>query len=159
MKNVFLIFICLFASMSGHAEVLRLSEPVARDADTETFGAVLNETLQKVSLTELAERPEDHLNKPFHLKTRIAKVCQRKGCFFIAQQNEHVLRVSFRDYGFFIPTDSSDKMVEIAGELVEKELSPEQAAHLQSDLGDDEKRVRSGKVYEIVADSVKIPLS
>ena len=84
-------------------------------------------------------------------------MCQKKGCFFIAQQDQHILRVSFRDYGFFIPTDSSGKTVTLAGVLVQKDISPEQAAHYKADLNSDTEMVKPGVVYEIVADSVRIP--
>lgn len=87
-------------------EVLRLSEPVAQDAKSETFGAELDETLQKVTLKDLVAQSADYVGKPFQLDTEVAKVCQKKGCFFIAQQGNDVMRVAFRDYGFFVPTDS-----------------------------------------------------
>jgi hypothetical protein len=99
------------------------------------------------------------LAKSFQLEARIAKVCQKKGCFFIAQQGQHILRVSFRDYSFFIPTDSSGKTVTLAGELVEKKLSLEQVAHFKADLESASDVLKPGLVYEIVADSVKIPRS
>lgn len=141
------------------ADTIRLSEPVATNETTETFGEALNSSLQKVSITELMTQPKVHLGKPFQVETKIAKVCQKKGCFFIAQQNEHTLRVSFKDYGFFIPTDSSGKTVVMAGELVQKQMSKEQAAHFTADLQTESSAIKAGVVYEIVATSVRIPLS
>jgi hypothetical protein len=110
-------------------------------------------------MSNLVTDSSSHLAKPFKVKARIAKVCQKKGCFFIAQQDQHILRVSFRDYSFFIPTDSSGKTVILAGELVQKEVSPKQAAHFKADLRSETDLVKPGLVYEIVADSVKIPRS
>ena len=144
---------------SLQAETLRLSEPVATNATSETFGSALNTDLPHVSLTELSQAPVSYIGKPFQLETKISKVCQKKGCFFIAQQNEHVLRVSFKDYGFFIPTDSSGKTVLLSGELIEKEVSEKQAEHFKSDLKTDSKAIKPGIVYEIVATSVQIPLN
>jgi hypothetical protein len=140
-----------------HAKTLRLSEPVIQDAQSETFGVKLDESLPKLSMASLVSDSSSFLAEPFQVEARIAKVCQKKGCFFIAQQQQHVLRVSFRDYGFFIPTDSSGKSVIIAGQLVQKEISPEQAAHFKADLKSETDMLKSGLVYEIVADSVKIP--
>ncbi|MFT6267908.1 MAG: transcriptional regulator of heat shock response [Alphaproteobacteria bacterium] len=141
------------------ADTIRLSEPVVKNTISETFGQILNTELEKVTITELATQSNEHVGKPFQVETKIAKVCQKKGCFFIAQQNEHVLRVSFKDYGFFIPTDSGGKTVLLAGELVQKEMSKEQAAHFTADLQTKSDAIKPGVVYEIVATSITIPLS
>jgi hypothetical protein len=146
-------------AFSVNAETLRLSEPVAQDARSETFGVKLDSALPKLSMASLVTDSNSHLAKPFQVEARIANVCQKKGCFFIAQQAQHILRVSFRDYGFFIPTDSSGKTVILAGELVKKDISPEQAAHFKADLNNETDTVQPGVVYEIVAVSVKIPRS
>lgn len=145
------------ASDEAEADTIRLSEPVAQDAISETFGSVLDESLRKVSLVDVATQSKKYVGKPFQVETKIAKVCQKKGCFFIAQQQEHVIRVSFRDYSFFIPTDAGGKTVILTGELIQKELSPAQAEHFKQDLKTDSDAVKAGVVYEIVADSVKIP--
>ncbi|WP_293747241.1 DUF4920 domain-containing protein [uncultured Paraglaciecola sp.] len=159
MKSILNILIGLSLSMSVYAETIRLSEPVEQNTNSETFGVILDESLPNLSMENLVVDSSTHLTKPFQVEARIAKVCQKKGCFFIAQQDQHILRVSFRDYGFFIPTDSSGKTVTLAGELVQKDLSPEQAAHFKADLKSDTEILKPGVVYEIVADSVRIPRS
>lgn len=159
MKFILPAFITLFMTTSLAAEPLRLSEPVATNATSETFGIVLNTDLPMVSLSTLAEESKEYVGKSFQLETNISKVCQKKGCFFIAQQNEHVIRVSFKDYGFFIPTDSSGKTVILAGQLIQKEMTQKQAEHFNSDLQANSDTIKPGVVYEIVADSVQIPLT
>lgn len=159
MKSILNILIGLSLTISVYAETIRLSEPVEQDANSETFGTKLDMSLPKLSMASLITDSPSHLHKPFQVEARIAKVCQKKGCFFIAQQEQHILRVSFRDYGFFIPTDSSGKTVTLGGELVQKDISPEQAAHFKADLKSDTEWVKTGVVYEIVADSVRIPRS
>ena len=146
----------VMANATG-AETIRLSKPVAQSDTSETFGKILDNNLMNVSMADIATRSEALLGKPFKVETKIAKVCQKKGCFFIAQYQEHVIRVSFRDYGFFIPTDAGGKTVVLAGELIKKEVTPEQAAHFKKDLNADSDAVKTGVVYEIVADSVVIP--
>lgn len=157
MKLILSTLITLTLTFCVYADTLRLSEPVEQDAQSETFGVKFNHSLPKLNMQELVTHSSSHLAKPFQVTARIAKVCQKKGCFFIAQQEQHILRVSFRDYGFFIPTDSSGKTVTIAGELIQKEVSIEQAAHFKADLKSETDMVKPGVVYEIVANSVKIP--
>ena len=67
-----------------------------------------------------------------------------------------MLRVSFKDYGFFVPTDISGRRVTMVGELVEREISEDQAEHMSEDLGE-EGAMQAGVVYEIVATSVRVP--
>ena len=148
----------IFASQDDNATI-RLSEPVVKDANSETFGAPLDSSIEKVSLKALVSEPEEHVGKPIQVETKIAKVCQKKGCFFIAQYEDKVLRVSFKDYGFFIPTDAGGKTVLLAGELIKKEMSPEQAEHFKQDLQTESDAIKPGVVYEIVANSVKVPIS
>jgi len=160
----FLLLISISISVYVYAQTIRLSEPTVTDAISETFGAVLDADTEEVSIADLALNSELYLGKKFTVKTPISKVCQKKGCFFIAQQNEHIIRVSFKDYGFFIPTDSGGKTVTLMGELIQKQMSKKQADHFAADLqttaGDKKSSViKPGAVYEIVACSVKIPLS
>ncbi len=136
--------------------VVRLSDPVVQSATTETFGERIDWTLPRRSLAQLLSEPQTQLGKPFLLETEIVQVCQKKGCFFIARDGASSVRVAFRDYGFFVPTDSGGKTVTLAGELVARQMSEEEAGHYRADLGG-EGEIASGRVFEIVANSVQIP--
>lgn len=76
---------------------------------------------------------------------------------FIAQDGDTVMRVSFADYSFFVPTDISGRRVVMIGELVAREQTPEQAGHNAKDPGASDDTLRPGKVWELVATSVRIP--
>ena len=94
------------------------------------------------------------------ISANVAEVCQAKGCCMTLNAVDGIpIRVTFKDYGFFIPTDSSGKTVLLNGELIQKEISEEQAAHFSADLQAEAGEIEHGAVYEIVATSVKIPLS
>lgn len=137
--------------------VLRLSEPVAQDTQSETFGVQLDETLQKVTLNDLIAQSAAYVGKAFQVDTKVAKVCQKKGCFFIAQQGDDVMRVAFRDYGFFVPTDSAGKTVTLSGELIKKDMTVAQVEHFNKDIQGRSDAIKEGVVYEILADSVRVP--
>ena len=127
--------ILLIFSHAAVADVTRLSEPV-------------EVTPARARLTEdIAVRVE----------ARISQVCQKKGCFMIASAGDRAVRISFKDYSFFVPTDTSGKTVTLTGTLIQRELSEKQAAHFREDAGTD--TIQAGKVYEIVANAVSIPRS
>ena len=161
------------------SNVVRLSEPVMTSDTREVFGAMLDDSGPTVTLQELVRDKDRYLDREVVVTTRIEKVCQKKGCFFVAQDGDAVARVTFKDYSFFIPTDSAGKRVTLAGTFSETEISEAKAKHYAADLqktdqaadasvqGDTLKDMakppasdaRSGSrvEYQIVATSVSIP--
>lgn len=153
-----LVFIATGISLAADEnEVIRLSEPVEQTADFETFGSLLDEAVPMVALEDLAKNGGDFVGHPVRVVTRVAEVCQKKGCFFIAQEGSSVVRISFKDYGFFVPTDIGGKRVTLVGEVVAREVTPDEAAHYAEDLGTATPPVEPGTVYEIIATSVRVP--
>jgi hypothetical protein len=139
-------------------DVVRLSEPVNVTETYEDFGAVLPEATSLHSLGEAIAQVDALSGRTVLIETEIQQVCQKKGCFFIARDGEAKARVRFKDYGFFIPTDSAGKTVKLAGTVERVELTPEQAEHFAEDLGEDPEAVpMAGFEYQVLATAVRIP--
>ena len=159
MRGTLIVLICA-AFVTGPAvadEVTRLSEPVVVTDTHETFGAALPESLATVGLGEIVQQAEQHLDKNVAVRTRIAKVCQKKGCFFVATDGAFSARVTFKDYGFFIPTDAGGKTVDLVGTFDRRALSRRDAKHFAKDLGEDVPASPPEFEYVIVAEAVRIP--
>ena len=144
--------------VAGEAEVIRLSEPVLVTDTHEVFGAPLPDIGNPLPIGTLVENSDAYLGEAVLVETRIAKVCQKKGCFFVAQHGADTVRVTFADYGFFIPTDSGGKTVTLAGTFSRKPLSKAEADHVAADLGEAPPATAPDFEYAIVATSVAIPL-
>ncbi len=156
MKTVLTIaaLLCLTTAFAAD-DVIRLSEPVAETDSYEDFGAKIDDGAEALSLGIVVENAETYADKTVLITTRVSKVCQKKGCFFIAQDGDALVRVAFKDYGFFVPTDISGKTVTLTGKLVKREVSVEEATHFGEDApGAD---LPAGNVYEIIADAVRVP--
>lgn len=138
---------------------IRLSEPVERTKTSETFGASFPDIEGSMTLQQLVDGGDKYLEQEVLVNTRIGKVCQKKGCFFIAQDGDTTMRVSFKDYGFFVPTDSGSKTVDMIGVLTSKHISEKQARHFAKDIGADDSAIKTGMTYEFVASSVRIPVN
>ena len=156
MLSASLIPLAALADSSSHSgKLVRLSEPVAVTEHYESFGGLVPDSPSPVSLAT-ALGSDDQLGKETVISTNIAKVCQKKGCFFIAREGEAVARVTFKDYGFFIPTDSRGKQVTLLGTVGRETLTPEQQAHAAADLGE-----KAGDMapleYNIVASAIRVP--
>ena len=158
LRSISLILIVsgALASAVVSADVVRLSEPVEATEAYETFGSPLPDAAEVIGLGTLLDNGSQYLDQDVLVETRIAQVCQAKGCFFIAQEGAHSVRVSFKDYSFFVPTDISGRTVTLAGALVVRALSEAQAEHLNADAGGGNK-IQAGTQYEIIASSVRVP--
>jgi len=151
----------LFASgiavAGDQQKVIRLSEPVEQTPGYETFGSLPDESASAVSLTEIVKHGDRFAGQTVRVDAKVAEVCQKKGCFFIAREGDAVVRVSFRDYAFFVPTDIGGKRIMLVGEVVARDVTPDEATHYAEDLGNPAAPVKPGKTYEIVATSVRVP--
>ena len=160
-KTILFIAACLVTGSlyaQEETEVVRLSEPVMITETAEIFGSEMDltkiEDAQSLSSVIASELSEDEV----FIKTEVAQVCEKKGCFFIAQDGEFNARVSFIDYSFFVPTDAAGKEVVLRGVLSEKELTEEEAKHFAEDAGEDPDAISGAqKEYSIVATSVLVP--
>ncbi|MBO6524419.1 MAG: DUF4920 domain-containing protein [Balneolaceae bacterium] len=162
MKNLLftllIILISTAVSAQSNSEVIRLSEPVQATESYEVFGAELDvESLEPISLAEIINGEEA---EKITLVTSVSEVCAKKGCFFIAQDGDFTARITFKDYGFFIPTDSQGKEVILVGDFSVETLSEEKAKHYAEDAGKDASEIKGEqKEYSIVATSVVVPKS
>lgn len=137
---------------------VRLSDPVTVTDDYEEFGAPLSSVDSAIPLGELVGAGDKYLHRDITVTTRIAKVCRKKGCFFIARDGDAIARITFRDYAFFIPTDSAGKEVLLNGTFERREITAAQAKHYREDLGEPARGgPAAGTEYHIVATAVRIP--
>lgn len=73
----------------------------------------------------------------------IESSCQKKGCWMIMNmENGEELRVRFKDYGFFVPTeDLSGKNVIVEGKAFTDTISVAHLKHLAEDAGKSESEI------------------
>ncbi len=114
-----------------------------------------------VTLAELLKTPAPHDGKTVLLEGEVRKACERKGCWMelapSAQAKGPGVRVTFKDYGFFVPLDSAGSRAKVKGQVKLAELSEETAKHYESE-GAIVPRGADGKPREIqlVASGVEL---
>ncbi len=74
------------------------------------FGAPLGDS-PKVALADLLKEPSAWSGKTVRTEGTVATVCQEKGCWMILKSGEQSVRITFKDYGFFVPKDSAGRAV------------------------------------------------
>lgn len=103
-----------------------------------------------VALDELLRAPASHAGKTVRLEGRVRKVCERSGCWMelAASDKGPGVRVTFKDYGFFVPLDSAGKRARVEGVVQVAALSEERARHYESE-GAIVPRGKDGKPEEV----------
>ncbi len=144
-------------TLAADNAVKQLSEPVEVTATHKVFGSALPESGTTLSLGDLMGNKDKYLGQEVLVETRIAKVCKKKGCFFVAQEGASTVRVTFKDYSFFIPTDSGGKDVVLLGTFSRKAVSKKDAEHYSADLGEKAAASPEKFEYSIVASAISIP--
>lgn len=161
-KLLILVFTILLSTtiFAQDTEVIRLSEPVEETETYEVFGTEVSSWNEPIALNELITNADEFTDKEVTLETEVAEVCEKKGCFFVANDGSNSARITFKDYGFFIPTDSKGKKVKLIGTFEVKTLSEDQAKHYAEDAGENPDDIQGTRMeYSIVATSVLVPKS
>ncbi|GAA4452821.1 hypothetical protein GCM10023189_16830 [Nibrella saemangeumensis] len=89
----------------------------------------------------------------------VESVCQAKGCWMKVKTSDgETMRVSFRDYGFFVPKDIVGKTVVVQGTAQTTTTSVAELRHYAEDAGKSkneiEKITQPEKALTFVADGV-----
>jgi hypothetical protein len=95
---------------------------------------------------------------PITIAGTVTDVCQKKGCWMVVSDGTSQMRITFKDYGFFVPIDSQNRQVAIRGVVTVEELSEDLAKHYaEESKGEDPDAIRGPqRVITMVATGVRI---
>jgi hypothetical protein len=121
-------------------------------------GSTFGESAE-ISLADVLVAPDKFAGKTLKTRGVVARACQKKGCWMELQPEGESkgVRVTFKDYGFFVPTDSMGAKAVVEGIVEIKKLSEQDAQHLASE-GAKITRNEAGEAVEIamVASAVEL---
>ena len=72
---------------------------------------------------------------------KVGSVCTAKGCWLALNDAAGEIRVSFENYGFFVPPSLVGKTVWVEGQLEKRQLSLAETRHYVADAGGDPSKV------------------
>ena len=131
-------------------------------ANVGKYGAPLSAAPTVLVKTVLAE-PLKWNDKDVKLVGQVSGVCQKKGCWMTLaadQPADQSIRVSFKDYGFFVPKDCMGKTATVEGRFAVKTLSVAEAQHFADDAAKEGQAARKVTAPEhtlsLVATGVEI---
>ena len=117
-----LLPLLLIATTAFAGDVVKRGAEIAQDAKT-------------VSLADVLAKPEAFTDAAIVTTGVVTAACEMKGCWMqlAPEAGKAGMRVTFKDYGFFVPTDSKGLSARIAGTVTVNTLSKETADHLEGE--------------------------
>jgi len=99
-----------------------------------------------ISAKKLPQKLEKSEAVDIKVKGVITEVCQAKGCWMTLDLgDDELMRVKFKDYGFFVPKDAAGKTAIIKGVATKEVIGVDELKHLAEDAGKSEKEINSIK--------------
>jgi len=166
-KTLLILLLCaIFTSCKNEEKQTKKSNVDTNLAveNFESYGALITKDNAK-SLEEVTEQFQslkvgDTINSK--IKGKIVDVCSKKGCWMTLDMGEETVRVRFKDYGFFVPTDAKGGVI-VNGKAFVSETSVEDLKHYAEDNGDSEEEIAKitepKKTYNFLADGVLLDKS
>ena len=107
----------------------------AVQAQTGKYGADLSET-KAIKANNLEKTMKGKEALQLKLEGEISEVCQMSGCWMIVDTgNGNEIRVTFKDYGFFVPKDAGGKKATFEGEAKMETVDVATLKHYAEDAG------------------------
>jgi hypothetical protein len=86
----------------------------------------------------------DATEKEVKIVGTIEEVCQKKGCWMkVDLGNGETMRITFKDYAFFVPKDASGRQVVMDGIAMVEETSMESLRHYAEDAGKSKEEIEA----------------
>lgn len=137
---------------------LVLASATATDAKAPSWGAARTMAGEPTPLAKAVEGAKG--GSTVLVSATAAQVCEKKGCWVVLQDGETSVRVTMKDYGFFLPKDVVGKTLVVEGTLEEKVVTQKERRHYAEDAG--KSKAEIGKItgdeksWSLVASSISV---
>ena len=122
MKKLFIAALLLASSAFAGDDVIQRGAAIPKDA-------------KAIPLADVLAKPDAYSKNAVLVEGVIEASCTRQGCWMqlAPAKGEQSVRVTFKDYGFFIPLEAKGMKARAEGVTVVKELSKAEVEHLESE--------------------------
>jgi len=118
----------------------------------QTFGAPLGQS-PTAALADVLKSPDKFAEQSVTVEGEVRRACTRKGCWMELSEAQDPsapgCRVTFKDYGFFVPTDSAGSRARVEARVESKTLKPELVAHMESEGAKFPDKAADGSAREV----------
>lgn len=121
-------------------------------ANARSYGEPLSRRA-RVDLAELVRAPQAHAGKTVLVEGHVRRACSAKGCWLEIATSEAPeapgCRVTFKDYGFFVPTDSAGSTARVEGIVEVTEVEKAHVEHLEGEGATFDTKKGDGSAMEV----------
>ena len=135
MKKLLLVIIALASSLMYAAQQPKPAP--AKKGQEYGAGVILRDKPWPLSNAIVARK----FSETITIVGKVKEVCSVKGCWMIVQQGGKKARVTFKDYGFFMPRNLVGKSIVATGVLSVETVSEADARHYAEDAGKTKKQI------------------
>ena len=125
----------------------------------QSFGEKINKD-NMLSIKTVIDANSTYLGKDLVVRGKVDRLCVKKGCWLNLGDNKDFVRVTFKNYGIFVPSNFLGKEVAVKGVFDIKEESVKRRKHLMEDEGlsrDEINKVKKPiKTYSFVASGIEL---
>ncbi|MGZ6970146.1 MAG: DUF4920 domain-containing protein [Thermoanaerobaculia bacterium] len=114
--------------MKRIAPALLFLLPLSLAAAAGKFGAPLGDS-PKVTLADLVKDAVSYSGKTVRTEGVVSAVCQGSGCRMTLKSGDQSVRVTFKDYGFFVPIESAGATATLEGVFTVRTIPEATAKH------------------------------
>ena len=108
----------------------------AAAAPRKTFGAPVSGGAA-IALSDVLKTPDKFADQSVLIEGEVRRACTRKGCWMELSTDQDPAapgcRVTFKDYGFFVPIDSAGSKARVEAKVESKLLKPQLVTHLEEE--------------------------
>lgn len=89
-----------------------------------------------ISAADIEKKLDNQESADLKVEGEIVEVCQSKGCWMtVKTSGDETIRVTFKDYGFFVPKDAAGHQVVFEGIAKKEIVDVETLKHYAEDAG------------------------
>ena len=104
-------------------------------------------------LPEVLKAPDTFQGKTVTVDGRVRRACNRKGCWMELAEgmspSRPGCRVTFKDYGFFVPLDAAGAQARVQGNVTLRKVPAARVEHLEQEGAQFPKKEADGSAYEV----------
>lgn len=134
MKILLIVFALAFIAPQAFGQTNNVPEH-----DEHRYGDKISQEGIPVALSDLVEKKQ--FDKLSLATAKVVDVCSVTGCWMILKDGDTEVRVSFKNYGFFVPSSLVNKPVVIQGMLKEEIVTEADRRHYAEDAGASEEEI------------------
>lgn len=168
MKNIILVLCAAITFVACKEEVNKDVTPAVNEEQVEevaymSYGAKIDakDAIEAAKLGSFYEGMKEGDTMDVKVRGVIQEVCVNKGCWIKMPVNDtEAAFVKFKDYGFFLPKNGTDKEVVLRGKAYKSVTPKEELIHYAEDAGESKEeiaKITEDKVtYSFMADGALV---